>query len=109
MIAAAMLVSRNEGTAGVTALLSRTFDFERIRNRIWYVPTLLLLPGIYAATYEVMRALGLPLPAVHVSLLAGVVGFLGYFVAGQCEELGWSGYALEPLQAQRTALEASLC
>jgi membrane protease YdiL (CAAX protease family) len=54
-----------------------------------------------------MRALGMPLPTVHVPLLAGMVWFLGYFIAGQCEELGWSGYALDPLQARRSALKAS--
>jgi uncharacterized protein len=108
VIAAAILVYREHGATGVVALLRRSFDYERIRDRRWYVPAVLLLPGVYLATYGVMRAMGLPLPAVHVPVLAALAWFLGYFVAGQCEELGWSGYSLDPLQARWTALGAGL-
>jgi membrane protease YdiL (CAAX protease family) len=108
VIAASILAHRESGTAGVTALLRRSFDYQRIRSKLWYVPAIFLLPGIYAATYFVMRTTRLPLPTVHMPLLTAVVWFLGYFVAGQCEELGWSGYALDPLQARWTALRASL-
>jgi membrane protease YdiL (CAAX protease family) len=108
VIAAAILVYRDDGHQGVIGLLRRSFDYQRIRATIWYLPTVLLLPGIYVTTYGVMRALGMPLPTVHVPLLAGMVWFLGYFIAGQCEELGWSGYALDPLQSRWTALGAGL-
>jgi membrane protease YdiL (CAAX protease family) len=108
VIAASLLVYRESGTAGVVALLRRSVDYARIRVKGWYVPTVLLLPGIYAATYGAMRLLGLPLPTVQFPVLAALGWFLGYFVAGQCEELGWSGYVLDPLQARWTALGASL-
>jgi membrane protease YdiL (CAAX protease family) len=108
LIAAAILLYRDLGTAGVLALLRRSFDYERIRARVWYVPTILLLPGIYAATYWLMNVIGLPLPAVQVQALTALGWFLGYFVAGQCEELGWSGYALDPLQRRWSALVAGL-
>jgi uncharacterized protein len=32
----------------------------------------------------------------------------GFFIAGLCEELGWSGYAIDPLQARWGALGAGL-
>jgi hypothetical protein len=108
VIAAAILVYREHGAAGVVALLRRSFDSARIRERRWYVPAVLLLPGVYAATYGVIRAMGLPLPPVHVPVLGVLAWFFGYFIAGQCEELGWSGYALDPLQARWTALGAGL-
>ena len=108
VIAASLLVYRENGTAGVAALLRRSVDYARIPGKIWYVLTVLLLPGIYAATYGVMRLVGMPLPTVQFPVLAALSWFLGYFVAGQCEELGWSGYALDPLQARWTALGASL-
>ena len=108
VVAAAILAYREGGTAGLTALLGRSFDYARIREKRWYVPAVLLLPGVYAATYGVMRANGLPLPSVQFPVLAALAWFLGYFVAGQCEELGWSGYALDPPQAQWTALGAGL-
>ncbi len=108
VVAASILAYREGGTMGVTALLRRSFDYPRIRDRRWYVPTILLLPAVYATTYLVMRATGLPLPSVQFPALPALVWFLGYFVAGQCEELGWSGYALDPLQARWTALGAGL-
>jgi hypothetical protein len=60
--AAAMLVYRESGAAGVAALLRRSLDYKRIRAKAWYVPVLLLPPGIQALTYEVMRWTGSPLP-----------------------------------------------
>jgi membrane protease YdiL (CAAX protease family) len=108
VIAASLLVYREHGTAGVAALLRRAFDFARIQAKVWYVPTVLLLPGIYAATYGVMRLVGLPLPTVQFPALAALSWFFGYFIADQCEELGWTGYALDPLQARWSALGASL-
>jgi membrane protease YdiL (CAAX protease family) len=107
-IAASLLEYRERGTAGVAALLRRSVDYARVQDKRWYVPAVLLLPGIYAATYGVMRLVGLPLPTVQIPVLAAVGWFFGYFIAGQCEELGWSGYALDPLQARWTALGASL-
>jgi membrane protease YdiL (CAAX protease family) len=40
--------------------------------------------------------------------LAVLVWGLGFFVAAECEELGWSGYATDPLQERSNALVASL-
>jgi len=53
--AAAILVYRTNGRVGVVALLKRSFDFKRVRAKIWYVPTILLMPGIMALSYAVMR------------------------------------------------------
>jgi uncharacterized protein len=108
VIAASLLMYREHGTAGVFALLWRSFDYSRIRAKVWYVPAVLLLPGIYAVTYGVMHLLGTPLPALHFSLLAALGWFVGFFIAAECEELGWSGYALDRLQARWTAFEASI-
>jgi membrane protease YdiL (CAAX protease family) len=108
VIAAAILVYRERGSAGLSALLRRSLDFSRINAKIWYVPTVLLLPGIYAVTYALMRLQGLPAPTPEFPLLAALVLFLVYLFAGVCEELGWSGYALDPMQARWNALAASL-
>src|SRR5687768_7226264 len=108
VIAASLLEYRARGTAGVTALLRRSVDYSRVQDKRWYVPAVLLLPGVYAATYVVMLAMGLPRPAAQLPLLATFAWLLAYFVAGQGEELGWSGYALDPLLARGNALGASL-
>jgi membrane protease YdiL (CAAX protease family) len=106
--AAMILVYQQAGAAGVAALLRRTVDDSRIRAKAWYLPTLLLLPGIYLATYGTMRLVGLPLPPPRFPILAAVAMALAFFVAALGEELGWSGYAIDPMQARWGALRGSL-
>jgi len=108
VVAASSLAFREGGVAGVAALLRRWFDHDRVRDKRRFVPAVLLLPGVYTTTYLVIRAMGSPLPSSHFPLLAALAWLFGCFAAGQCEELGWSGYALDPFQERWTALGASL-
>ena len=48
------------------------------------------------------------MPTVRFPVLAALGWCVGFFVAAECEELGWSGYALDPLQVRRTALQAGV-
>ncbi len=64
MIAASILVYREENLSGVKNLLKRTFDYKRITKKAWYVPIILLMPFIYVLTYVIMRLVGLPVPTV---------------------------------------------
>src|SRR5918997_6792053 len=43
VIAASLLVYRENGTAGVAALLRRSVDYARVQEKRWYVPAVLLL------------------------------------------------------------------
>ena len=43
--AAVIFVYRENRAEGVAELLKRSFDSRRIRNKIWYAPILLLMPG----------------------------------------------------------------
>ncbi len=107
-LAACILVYRETRTAGVVELLKRSFDYGRIRAKIWYVPMLLLAPGVAALTYGVMRVLKWLPPPPQVPSLAAVALFLAFFVGALGEELGWSGYAIDRLQARWNALQASI-
>ena len=49
--AAAILVYRENGRAGVLALLQRSLDFEGVSATIWYLPIFLLMPGIMVVSY----------------------------------------------------------
>ena len=72
LLAALILVYRENKTAGVTELLKRSFDYKRIRAKVWYIPILLLMPGVMVLSYGLMRLLGLPLPNPHYpAVLAG--------------------------------------
>ena len=106
--AAAICVHRQNGTAGVIRLLKRAFDYERISAKAWYLPILLLMPGVMALSYGLMSVMGMPLPTPQFSVLAAVVLFFGFFLGGAAEELGWSGYIIDPMQRRWTALQASV-
>ena len=55
-----------------------------------------------------MRVLGMPLPSPQLSLIAAIVLFAFFFIGAWCEESGWSGYLIDPLQERWGALRASL-
>jgi len=106
--AALILVYRENKTAGVTELLKRSFDYKRIRAKIWYAPIILLMPGVMVLSYGLMRLMGVPLPTPQFTVLAALAVFLAFFVAALDEELGWSGYVIDPMQDRWNALRASI-
>jgi membrane protease YdiL (CAAX protease family) len=106
--AAAILVHRETGWAGVAALLKRSFDFGRIQSKGWLAPLLLLQPGIMLMSFVVMRLAGVSVPVPHIALIPALALFAVFFIGGLGEELGWSGYATDPLEDRFGALRASL-
>lgn len=108
MVAALILVYRDKGSAGVCVLLMRSFDFKRIKSKRWLVPVLLLMPAVSLVVYGLMRWLDIPLPAAQVQLFPALLMFIAFFVEALGEELGWSGYAVEPMQARWGALGAAM-
>jgi uncharacterized protein len=108
LIAALILVSQGSGGAGMIALLKRSFDAGRIGTAAWYAPMILLMPALMALSYGVMRLMGTPVPGPQFTLLAPLGLFVMFFVGALGEELGWSGYVIDLLQARWSALGASL-
>ena len=108
VVAAVILVVKESGMVGVGELLGRAFDFRRIESKIWYLPTLLLIPSLMLLAYVLMRVLGLPLPATVVPVLLMLALFFTFFIGALGEELGWSGYATDPLQHRWNALTAAI-
>jgi membrane protease YdiL (CAAX protease family) len=106
--AAALLAYRENGSTAVSALLRRAFDFRRVRAKFWYLPTVLLMPCVTAASYGLLRAAQAPLPAPRFAAPGSLLLFLAFLVAALGEELGWSGYALDPMQERWSALLAGL-
>ncbi len=108
MAAALILVYRERHRAGVIALLKRSFDYKRIKDRRWYIPILLTMAGVMGLSFALLRLMGVPVPFPQITVVEvvalSVIGFLGALG----EELGWSGYALELMQARWGALQASL-
>ncbi|MGZ6376133.1 MAG: CPBP family intramembrane glutamic endopeptidase [Ktedonobacterales bacterium] len=111
LIAAVILVYREERLAGVGSLLRRVFDLKRVKHKIWYLPTFLLMPLVMVLLYGVLRLMSLPLPQPQISLQILVeipILFVAFFIGAIGEEVGWTGYAIDPLQARWTALGGAL-
>ena len=107
--AAVILTYREQKSRGVKQLLARVFDYKRITRKIWYVPAILLMPVIMVLSYVVMRLIGVPLPEnPYIPFQAIPIFFLVFFISAIGEEVGWSGYAIDPLQDRWSALQASL-
>ena len=107
-IAAIILVYRESKTAGVRDLLKRSFDYKRIKAKIWYAPMLLLMPVVTISSYGWMRWMWAPLPIPQVPVIATMAMSLAIFILALGEELGWSGYAIDPMQDRWGALPASI-
>jgi CAAX protease family protein len=106
--AALIFVYAENKTAGVIELLRRSFDYTRIKAKIWYAPIILLLPGVYALSYGLMRVTEVALPPPQFSVLAVLAMLVVFFIAALCEELGWSGYITDPMQDRWGALGAGI-
>ena len=60
--AAAIVVYRENTASGVKAWRKRAFDFQRVEGKIWYVPTILLMPCIIVLSYGAICLMVKPLP-----------------------------------------------
>jgi membrane protease YdiL (CAAX protease family) len=108
LIAASMLTYKQSGICGVKKLLKKAFDYKKIKNPLWYVPILLLNPLIMLLSYGVMRLTGLPLPNPQIPWLMAPIFFGLFFIFAMGEEVGWMGYAIDPMQKRWGALQASV-
>ena len=68
-LAAVILAYRDYGTSGAQALLRRAFDYKRITAKVWYLPTLLMMPAVMALSFGVMRLSGTQVPTPGISLV----------------------------------------
>jgi membrane protease YdiL (CAAX protease family) len=109
LIAASVLVYKEEGRIGTTKLLKRIFDFLRITKKIWYVPVIFLPFLMYLVIYIIIRLTGLDLPSkFHITFYSIPVLFLFFFLGAVAEETGYMGYAIDPMQKKFGALSASI-
>jgi len=107
-MAAAILVYEESKSAGVRDLLKRALDYSRIRAKVWYVPVTLLMPAVSLLTYGMTRLTGMPIPGPQFSFPTALAMFLPFCLAALGEELGWSGYLIDPLQERWGALRAGV-
>lgn len=106
--AALILTFKENGWDGAKELLGRSFDRKRVDKKIWYVPTLFLPPILVILALGVAVLTGLPLVDALFPLVALPVAFLLFFIGASGEQVGWMGYAFEPMQDQWNAFKAAL-
>lgn len=107
-VAALILVARREGRPAAARLVGRSVAVADVRPRRWYVPALLLMPLEAGTAFMIARWSGTGIPDPAVAFAPAVVLAAVFFVAALAEEIGWSGYAIDPLQARWGALGGSL-
>jgi membrane protease YdiL (CAAX protease family) len=87
-----------EGTPGILALW-HVFDIDRVRSIRWGAIALLTMPAATLSSFVLMKLAGFPLPTpLSISVSEIAVAFILYFLGAILEEVGWTGYATEPLQ-----------
>lgn len=105
---ALILTFKESGWDGAKKLIGRSFDYKRVAKKIWYIPTLFLLPFVLILALGLMVLIGEPIPAAPMPFVALPFLFLGEFIGVLGEEVGWMGYAFEPMQEKWNACKAAL-
>lgn len=99
MMAASILSFQRGGSKGIKELVQKAWDYRKIGSKAWYFLIIFLAPFLYFLSFIVMRVTERPLPdPIHIPVLWLPVFIVLYFITGAGEELGWSGYATEPMQ-----------
>ena len=106
MISAIILLRPNKSKS--TNFLNLIFDFKKINNKIWLIPIILLMPTIATISFFATNSQDSNFHNGNFPFVSIVIFFFLYFIGAAGEELGWSGYATEPLQTKFGAFKASL-
>ncbi len=108
MISALILTFRENGSDGTKKLIKRSFDFTKITRKMWYAPILFLMPIVYLAVLWILGFIGdAPSESVFPLGMAPIL-LLMFFIMALGEEVGWTGYAYDPMEEQWNASRASL-
>ena len=109
LIAACILIYKEEGRTGIYNLFNRIVDCKRITKKILYVPVIFLPIFIYFLIYLIIYYAGLPVPKTfQFSFLTIPVLLLFFLLGATLEETGYMGYAIDPIQARVGALSAGI-
>lgn len=105
-LAAAVLSFREGGRDRLTALLQRAVDFRNVSR--WLIPAILINPILFGLAFVVSRSLGANIPDPNVSWVSALALFALFLPTAMLEELGWSAFALDHLQARMSPMLAAV-
>jgi len=107
MVAAMILIYRENGKTGLIGLLKRTYDFGNFKPGIWVIPILFMFPCIGFLDYWIMSLLGTSIPTPNFSIPV-ILGYSTVFIMTYAEELGLTGYVVEPMQQRFSSLTSGI-
>lgn len=108
LLSALILRYRKGGWVLVKSLLWRTFDFKRTSNKLWIVAAFIIPPAIVGVAWGAALALGFEVLPSQAPLIIAPLMFCMFFIGATSEELGWMGYAFEPMESKWGTLKAAL-
>ncbi|WP_228002536.1 CPBP family intramembrane glutamic endopeptidase [Nocardia australiensis] len=98
VLAAAILTYRDSGWGGTVRLLRRIGDYSAAPRKFWYLVALLIPAVVALVSHGIARMSGQVGSTLPISPAALPVIVLAALFAAGCEELGWTGYATDPMQ-----------
>jgi uncharacterized protein len=108
-LVATVMTHREQGCRVAVQLWRRVGDVGRAQSTWWTMIAFLFMPTAMLISYGLMRWFGLPFPSVvTVALAQAPFLFTAYFFGAVFEEIGWTGYATEPLQKRYGVFRAGL-
>lgn len=107
-LAAGLLVYRSAQFSGLLQLFGRALDFNRGQNRKWLMIAILINPLIAVLAFGIMRAAGVAIPNPILLPTTIFLLFLIFLISALAEEIGWTGYATEPLMNRWGIVTASV-
>ena len=108
LLAAAILTYKKSKIEGLKNLVKKVTDAKKIQHTIWYLVIIFLMPITAILSYWYLKIRGELIPQSAISLLSLIIFFVVYFIGAIGEEVGWSGYIIQPLQTKYGALKASI-
>jgi uncharacterized protein len=109
MIAALILVTRQDGVKAASRLFASAFRFRTIPNIGWALVALGFMPVAFLVTGGIVWLSGIALPDLHLLPASAVIpAFVLFFLGAVGEEIGWQGYAYPALAGRHSALNAAL-
>jgi uncharacterized protein len=108
VLAASILVYREGGWPSVKGLLVRAFDVSRVKDWRWYLAAAGLMVLFVGLAYGMRKASDSALPPLHAPDWVLPLSFILFMIGAMGEELGWMGFAIDPLQERFGALKAGL-
>jgi len=106
--ASSYLTYKKGGWTAVKTLLRRSFDYTRIKERKGYMLFLLLIPILFLIGWVAGNSLELEMNPAPFPMILFMIPFIVFFFAGLFEEIGWMGYAYEPMEQQHGTFKATL-